>query len=401
MATLIAATAFAAWVGPTRDPISHVTSAQATAPGDNPGAPSTSFRLPPITGATIPRLEPARHPASGTESSVADDAGDSGDDDQRVQQADTAPSSSTTLTTTASTATPEPQSSTTTAPATPTTATAPTTTAALPPIESSPSILELGSSSFDVDVGGGRDVAVWAYVPAANLSTASIVIAMHGASRNAEGARNAWKAAAEEYGLIIIAPRLSESLYPGDSYNLGGTLAGDQITPSSSWAFPIVERVFDHVVAATGSSQTTYVLYGHSAGAQFVERFALFWPSNRVSRFIAAGAGWHTMLDETIGFPYGLQGGPTSVSEAQAVVSTNLLLLLGELDTDPAADDLRQSTLAQAQGNNRLERGAAFYEHAASVASSLGAPFGWRFSVVAGAGHDNRPMVAAAAETFS
>ena len=224
---------------------------------------------------------------------------------------------------------------------------------------------------------------------------------MHGASRNAEGARNAWIATAEEHGLIIIAPRLPDSLYPGDTYNLGGMLAGDHITPSSSWAFPIVERVFDYVVAATGSSQTTYVLYGHSAGAQFVERFAMFWPSDRISRFIAAGAGWHTMLDETIEFPYGLQGGPTSVAQARAALSADLVLLFGELDSDPAAHDLRQSTLARAQGSNRLERGAAFHEHAASVASSLGVPFRWRYSVVAGADHDNRSMVAVAAEEFA
>ncbi len=279
---------------------------------------------------------------------------------------------------------------------TPTTPTEPPMTTAIPAPSagSGPRRLSVGASSFQLDIGGGREVTVRYYAADVDLASARIVIAMHGASRNAEGALNAWTAIADEHGLIVAVPELTKDIFPGDAYNLGGTLAGDQLTPSSAWGFPIVEQVFDCIVEATDSSQRTYVLYGHSAGAQFVERFALLWRPNRVSQFVAAGAGWYTMVDELIDYPYGLRGGPPSAAQARAAFGSPFLVLVGELDTDASAEDLRQTPGAQAQGSNRRDRGTNFFDHAAATAAALGSPFDWHFAVVPGAGHENRPMAA-------
>ncbi len=290
----------------------------------------------------------------------------------------------------------ETSQSTSTSVAQPTTtvATVPETKATIPPPASADPTLESGKSSFTVDIGSGREITVWSYAPDMDLSKARIVIAMHGASRNGEGARNAWVTAADEHLLIVLAPELGEDLYPGDSYNLGGTLLADgSIAEPSKWAFPIVELVFDHVTALTGSSQKEYDLYGHSAGAQFVERFALFWQSNRVDRFVIANAGWYTMLDESVGYPYGFDGSTLGVEEIKTALGGNLYLLAGEFDTDPNDPSLRKTEQAAAQGANRLERAKYFFAESASTAELLGTPLAWKFQIVAGTAHENSPMV--------
>ena len=60
--------------------------------------------------------------------------------------------------------------------------------------------------------------------------------------------------------------------------------------------------------AATGNRSASYLLYGHSAGAQFVHRYLYFVPEARVAKVVAANAGWWTLPDLAVGFPYGLRG---------------------------------------------------------------------------------------------
>ena len=74
------------------------------------------------------------------------------------------------------------------------------------------------------------------------------------------------------------------------------------------WSFSIVERLFDHVKSLTTIQPATYYLYGHSAGGQFMHRFVMFMREARFSKAVAANAGWYTMPDQKIAFPYGLSG---------------------------------------------------------------------------------------------
>jgi hypothetical protein len=162
--------------------------------------------------------------------------------------------------------------------------------------------------------------------------------------------------------------------------------------PREQWSFSYIEPVFDAAKKATGNRSATYSLYGHSAGAQFVHRFMVFVPEARVDRAVAANAGWWTLPDLAVDFPYGLRG--TSLDEAalKAAFGRPLVVLLGTHDTDPDHVNLRRTPEALAQGPHRFARGRYFFEAGRSRAKELGAQFGWQLATAPGVAHSDKGM---------
>ena len=246
----------------------------------------------------------------------------------------------------------------------------------------------------------GPAVPVRTYVPVVHDETTPIVIVMHGASRAAPRYYADWKAHAAARGFILVVPYLSQQDFPGSaSYNLGNVF--DPVTGAQrdkeQWTFSLIEPLFDEVVRRTGGSQPDYVLYGHSAGSQFVHRFMYYLPEARVSTFIAANAGWYTMPDFSVEYPYGLKASGISEADLPRIFSQPLILLQGRADTDVNADSLRKTPQAERQGPNRLTRGLKMYRDAKASAEKLGASFNWQVFVIKGADHDNSKMAPAAA----
>ena len=185
-----------------------------------------------------------------------------------------------------------------------------------------------------------RPVRVWFDAPAGDLRAAKVLVVMHGQSRTAQDYRDAWVSEARRYGALLIVPEFSEALYPGsDAYNLGNV--GRE--PESRWTYSLIEPLVDFVRADVGSRSDGYYLFGHSAGAQFVHRFLLLKPQNRVTRAVSANAGWYTAPEAGVDFPYGLRGGPVSDSGLRSALADSLTVLLGENDTDPNDADLRST----------------------------------------------------------
>ncbi len=246
----------------------------------------------------------------------------------------------------------------------------------------------------------GPAVPVRMYVPVVHNETTPIVIVMHGASRDAPRYYADWKAHAAARGFIVVVPYLSKSDFPGSaSYNLGNVfdpVTGEQ-RDKEQWTFSLIEPLFDEVVRRTGGSQHDYVLYGHSAGSQFVHRFLYYVPEARASTFIAANAGWYTMPDFSVEYPYGLKASGISEDDLPRIFSQPLMLLQGRADTDANADNLRKTPEAIRQGPNRLTRGLKMYRDAKASAETLGASFNWQVFVIKGADHDNAKMAPAAA----
>ena len=253
---------------------------------------------------------------------------------------------------------------------------------------------------FDFADWPGPAVPVRVYVPATATADTPVVIVMHGASRDAERYYNDWRAAAAQRGFIVAVPYFSRDDFPRSAqYNLGHVFdPGDgRRRPESQWTFAAIEPLFDAVVNRLDGRQTHYTLFGHSAGSQFVHRFLYYIPDARVERAIAANAGWYTMPDFGVQYPYGLAGAGVPEDVLAGYFARDLVVLLGDADTLRDDNDLRKTPEAELQGRHRYDRGHTFYRVARARAEAMGTEFNWRLVTVPGAGHSNAAMTPAAA----
>lgn len=265
-----------------------------------------------------------------------------------------------------------------------------------------------GAGLFEAASPQGRAIEVFSYRAAGHGADDPVVIVLAGGGRNGDDYRDSWARAAECYSLLVLAPVFDEARFPGPiSYNLAGmirdgaeisTLRRVELTPPETWLFGSIEAVFDEAVARTGSRQTRYDLFGHSAGGQIVHRMMMFAPHARVRTGVAANSGWYTTPSPDAPFPYGLGGLPLASGQLETSFQRDLVLLLGELDNETESrGHLRETEEAMAQGAHRLERGRHFHAIARAASARLGVPLRWRLQVVPGVGHAYREMSAAAA----
>lgn len=256
------------------------------------------------------------------------------------------------------------------------------------------------SSTFEFDDWAGPVLEVRLFVPEDATAATPIVIVIHGWSREAARYYDDWRALGEEHGFIVAVPHFTIDDFPGSNeFNQGHVFESGtgEMHPPEEWTFAAIEPMFDDVLERTGSNQVSYTLFGHSAGSQFVHRFLYYVPDARVQRYLSANAGWYTLPDFDIAYPYGLSD--SGVTEAQLVeaLEKDVVLLLGREDIDRSDSDLRKTPEADAQGPNRYTRGLTMFERAKAAAAKLGADFGWRLLVVDDAGHVNAQMADAAA----
>jgi poly(3-hydroxybutyrate) depolymerase len=253
---------------------------------------------------------------------------------------------------------------------------------------------------FRFSAWDGPEVRVYASRPLDLASDRPVVFVMHGMKRNAREYRDQWHQLAVDNDFLLVVPEFDERQFPGPAaYDLGGVFdaSGARRMPEQ-WSFALIEPLFDDVRKRFSMTTTHYSLYGHSAGAQFVERFLLYVPGARVSRAVAANAGWYTMPEFDQAWPYGLERSGVSEQALARMLQFPLTILLGEEDMDTDDPRLRMTPEALLQGRSRLERGSQFLETGRKAAARLGIPFGWRLQTVEGADHDNRLMAPAAVE---
>ena len=257
------------------------------------------------------------------------------------------------------------------------------------------------TTSFEFDGWAGPALEVRLYVPDDAVPDTPIVVVIHGWSRDLARYFDDWRALGEKHGFIVVVPHFTVTDFPGSNdFNQGHVFDADtrEVRPPEEWTFAAIEPLFDAVVGRIGGKQEAYTLFGHSAGSQFVHRFLYYVPGARVERYLPANAGWYTMPDFDVAYPYGL--GDSGVTEAQLAqaLEKDVVLLLGREDIDRSDPDLRKTPEADAQGPNRFARGLAMFERAKSAAERLGADFGWRLVIVDDAAHVNAQMAEAAAE---
>jgi len=255
----------------------------------------------------------------------------------------------------------------------------------------------LGKQTFYFDNGGKlkKPIKVYYYSPKAYPDSLPIVILMHGAHRNAKANFNEALDAAAVFNCILVAPEFTMQDYPqGDMYTFGNVYnrKGKHFNPKEDWTFELIEPLFDEVVKQLNSIAKGYYIYGHSAGGQFVTRFLMFEPENRIIKAAAANPGWYTMPTNDVEFPYGLNKSNLPASNLTKMYSEKLFLLLGTADSIRTDEDFYKSPEADAEGMTRFLRGQNFFQQSKNNAENMNTPFNWTEVFVPDAGHSNTRM---------
>ena len=242
-----------------------------------------------------------------------------------------------------------------------------------------------------------RPITVWYHRPQGYRADSPVLFILHGVKRNAKEYLDFWARETETRGALTCAPEFCTRFHPGASgYNLGGVVSENgEVLPRSEWSYSVLENLFDFVVSNTGHKTTSYLAFGHSAGAQYLYRAILLGCLRRVQRAVAANAGWYTLPSFSRMFPYGI----ANLDEdcRRQAFGKHLLLLLGEQDI-MRDENLRQTPETMEQGEHRLERGKNVYQTAQAVAREIGWPFEWELQIVPNVGHCIQRVVPSAAE---
>lgn len=246
---------------------------------------------------------------------------------------------------------------------------------------------------------GGHELPVWHYRPAGLPADAPVLFVIHGVGRNAEDYLNDWVELADAKRFLLVVPEFTKKEFPGEEgFNSGNLFdAAGRPVPREAWSFSMIEPAFDAVRAQLGSTRPDYCLYGHSAGAQFVQRFLYFVPDARVARAVAANAGWYMLPELERAFPYGLKGTTADAPALRRVFAFPFNVLLGDADTDAKHPALRHTPEAEAQGPYRFARGQFFFNRAKAAAAALDTPFHWMLSIAPNVAHNNKGMAPYAA----
>jgi len=241
-----------------------------------------------------------------------------------------------------------------------------------------------------VDKKGNADrpIRVYTYRPKACDSTCPIWFVMHGVKRNASYYRDLWVDLADRYKFMVIAPEFAQKDYPKAAwYNLGGV---SETENPEKWTYAAIDHLFEEM----RDGQADYRIFGHSAGAQFVERMLLLRPQSKASLYAAGNPGWHLLpewrkdkgVDQS--FPYSLIGSKSGEAQAREAFGRKFILLLGEKDSDPDDENLNKTDGAMKQGATRVERGESFFKIATRVSGDIGAKFEWQLVEVPEVAHD-------------
>ena len=227
-----------------------------------------------------------------------------------------------------------------------------------------------------------------------------ILFVHHGVNRNGADYRDFWLPLVDAADLLVIAPEFPAETFPGAAwYNFGNRTAPDgSLKPRGEWTYGLDARIFAALAAQNLTRRTTYGLFGHSAGGQFVHRALSLGFRQAVAAAVTANAGTYAMPDPGIAFPYGLADTGTDLRD---LLAFPLTVMAGTADIDAASPHFPKEPAAMQQGPTRYARAHRYIETARAAAAQRGAPCAWSIVDVHDVGHDGERMSATAAPLLS
>ncbi len=183
------------------------------------------------------------------------------------------------------------------------------------------------------------------------------LVAVHGIARDALEQAVAWGDFARTHGLALVAPRFPHATHP--AYQRLGSGPG----PGKDRSDEVLVRLLAWLETEGCAVPRPWYFFGHSGGAQFAHRFALFHPSS-VDGLLLSSAGWYTLPDNSSPFPHGLGAGFRRVSAGQlrAFLSIPTLVTVGALDVERDRSLRRDPRLDDVQGRDRVARARSWVQ---------------------------------------
>ena len=250
------------------------------------------------------------------------------------------------------------------------------------------------------------------YAPVNLRSPWRVAVLVHGTPPTDSSGRNdarvlveRWRMEAEARGVLLVAPAFNNTHFGSQDGPWGGyrSLLGRDID-----ADEFVHAILREYRALLPGYDERILLYGHSAGGQFVSRYLVVHP-NRVRQAVISAAGSYAWPNATVSFPNGMGaatltanwGGTTNsrlfdVSEADFVAAGQVpvTVVVGTADTE-----ILQGPIGNT-GANRWERGRNWVEDMNRFVADNRRAGRARFVSVEGAPHNSVPLTPASIEAL-
>jgi hypothetical protein len=257
-----------------------------------------------------------------------------------------------------------------------------------PPVLAAP--LTTGRQVIDIN---GTPTVVFTY-RAARCSDPALLLVFHGNARNARTYRDDARPLADRLCLLVVAPVFDKHAFPTWRYQRGGIVKGAVVQNARDWTGTLVLDLVAWARQQEGRP-LAYSFFGHSAGAQFLDRLAAFVPTE-ARRIVIANAGSYVFPSLEVDAPYGLGKvylGTDGEAALRRYLEQPLTIYLGQGDTRD--DERNDHPEALAQGASRYQRGLNVFNAAKTLAQARGWKFNWRLVELPGVGHNARKMLAA------
>ncbi|MDH4180083.1 MAG: hypothetical protein OEV33_06185, partial [Armatimonadota bacterium] len=178
-----------------------------------------------------------------------------------------------------------------------------------------------------------------------------------------------WLLLADTTGIIVVAPVFDYWRFYGYRYLKGSPIGADD------FVFRILDSYREHFSAV----DDRIALVGHSAGAQFAQRFLLTHP-RRVFAAVLSSAGTYTFPDDTVDWPYGRRNSPNPDGFLEAT-TLPVRVVMGSLDIEETETGVAQHAVT------RVDRADAWVEAMRQLAHDNGLEPRIHLVVIPGARH--------------
>jgi pimeloyl-ACP methyl ester carboxylesterase len=212
-----------------------------------------------------------------------------------------------------------------------------------------------------------------------NWTGAGVVLHFHGKDSHANEIGDLTDLARRS-GHMLVAPYFDGYRFPFWRYQTVGILDDNgSPRPRETWTGNLVVELVQQLKALEGPGMAVRLI-GHSAGGQFVERFAGFHAVAAV-RLIAANPASALIPSRDFLYPYGFGGLPDGIGGDDTIAAylrQPLVLYVGAFDT-PSQGTPDNRSEAKRQGDTRQQRAWLAFETGRAVAKARGWDFNWRF----------------------